>query len=1180
MKTNVLAGTSAIPVSLLIGILSISVSLGAPWAQKAGLEVPGRQADQLLARHAFHFEENRGQAGSESRFVGRAGSCTFLVSETETRVVLTKPEKSFDRYLAMLLPGLRKPVPPVSFRIEFAGANQGAEAQGEDPLPGVSNYFLGNDPAKWQSGIRHFRKVRLHRVYEGIDMLFYGNQDFLEFDFLVRPEADPSVIALRFPDVERLHLDSSGDLAIGVGRDEIRLQKPKMYQDDRDGRRREIPGDYLLEDGNLVRFMPGPYDSRRALVIDPVLSYSTYLAGSGRDVAQGIAVDSQGFIYVTGRTQTSQFLVSEPMPDSSARLDLFVAKLNPQGSELMFITFLGGQGDENYYCGDIALDSSGSIYVAGETWSSDFPTVHAHQASFGGGVVDAYICKLSGDGSQLLYSSYLGGSRSDSAFALAVHAPDQVSLAGGTNSTNFPLKNAFQNQNKRGGYYESDAFLTRLDTRASSLVFSTFLGGAGADCAFGVAVMPSGETTIVGGTESLDFPIQKAFQPAFVPGGDFELDSFVARFSSQGESLEYSSFLGGSGDEVALDVDLDATGAAWIVGVTTSSNFPTAKAFQPQIRGGIKFKTDAFVTKIRSDGSGLEYSTFLGGSPTEKGNGDDVALAVAVGPGGEAYVAGATSGADFPTVKAPQPFFGSAARTKTDVFVTRFSSSGNVECSTYFGGESEDWAYDVAVGPDGSAYVTGDTKSVSLPVVHPLASAFQGGLHDAFVARLAETKELFFAQFGDGAQANTSVSSLILLYNLNASRSAHASVEILGDEGDRLTVDLNGVEYSGFVEVDVPANGLVTLQTDGQGPLRTGSVRIACDGEVSGTILFQGFGTAGVQANSRTRKFVVPVFTGVGLNSGVAMMGLGQAQSVQLELRDESGVVVGRAVKPLTAKGHWAGFITDLVWDPATDLTGFTGTLSGSGASDFAAVAILSGAGVFATLPVKVSEEPDVFYFAQFGDGTAGGATLSSDIALFNLSRTHPANSRVYLEADDGKPLSVDVDGSEVPGEKEVPVPPSGIKVLRTDGKGELRTGSIRVLSDRAVSGAQLSGVILFRGFGLAGVLANEAVRRFRAPVRSGPGLDSGIALRGVGGDQVVVLELRDAAGLLVSTANVQLKCAAHIAKMLGELEWNPPPDLSRFSGTITGSAPQDLAAAVILVTQDDFATLPVTRLP
>ncbi|RPI25205.1 MAG: hypothetical protein EHM61_15010 [Acidobacteria bacterium] len=897
-------------------------------------------------------------------------------------------------------------------------------------------------------------------------MLFYGNQDSLEFDFLVQPEVDPSVIALRFPDVESLRLDSSGNLVIRLGREEIRLHKPTMYQEDRQGRRHEIRGDYVLEHANLVRFKPGPYDSQRPLVIDPVLSYSTYIAGSGRDIGQGIAVDTEGCIYVTGKTQSSQFLVSEPTPHPSAELDVFVAKLNPQGTELIFTAFLGGQDNENLYCGDIALDRSGSIYIAGETRSSDFPTVNAYQPSKGG-FWDAYVCKLSGDGSQLLFSSYFGGGINEIPFALAVHAPDQVSIVGGTNSIYFPVKDAVQDRHKGGNYYESDAFLARLDTKTSSLVFSTLLGGTGDDSAFGVAVMPSGEAIVVGGTQSLNFPTQKAFQPAFGGGETFRVDSFVARFSSQGQSLEYSSFLGGSGDEVALDVDVDATGA-----------------------------------------------------------------------------------------------------------------SGSVEYSTYLGGENEDWAYDIAVGPDGSAYVTGDTKSVSLPVVHPLSSAFRGGLHDAFVARLADTKELFFAQFGNGAQEHASVSSTILLYNLNPTRSAHASVEILGDEGDRLQVNLNGIQYPGFVEIDVPANGLMSLETDGQGPLRTGSVRIVSDGEVSGTTLFRGFGTAGVQANSRTRKFTVPVFTGSGLNSGVALMGLGQAQSLQFELRDEAGTVVGRAAKPLAAKGHWAGFITELGWDPVPDLTAFTGTLSGSGASDFAAVAILSGAGVFATLPVRISEEPDSFYFAQFGDGTAGGATISSDLALFNLNPRSAANARIELAADDGSPLRVDLDGSEVQGEKQVAVPPRGIKLLRTDGKGELRTGSIRVLSDRVVSGGQLSGVILFRGFGMAGVLANEALRKFRAPVVSGAGIDSGIALQGIGADQVVVLELRNAAGSLVATSEVPLKSGTHSAEMLGELSWNPPPNLSAFSGTITGAGDQDFAAAVILVTRDDFATLPVTRLP
>jgi len=345
------------------------------------------------------------------------------------------------------------------------------------------------------------------------------------------------------------------------------------------------------------------YDPEMSLVIDPVLSYSTYLGGSGTDQAYAVAVDADGHAYVTGRTDSINFPVSGAFQSSvSGSFDVFVAKFNTTGDALLYSTYIGGSGDDEAY--GIAVDFSGNVYLAGFTDSSNFPTMNAAQPSKGGSR-DGFVTKLNANGSALVYSTYLGGNGFDENFAIAIDSQGNAYVTGLTTSSNFPLVNPIQPFLGGGG---DDAFIAKLNTNGSALIYSTYLGGSGSDEGFGITVDSSGNAFISGQTNSTNFPVVDALQPAF--GGGF-LDAFVTKINAQGTSLLYSTYLGGSNDDTAEGVAVNTAGNAYIVGRTRSPNFPTVNAVQPTFIDGF---TNAFVTKLTVLGTGLLYSTYLSGT--------------------------------------------------------------------------------------------------------------------------------------------------------------------------------------------------------------------------------------------------------------------------------------------------------------------------------------------------------------------------------------------------------------------------------------------------------------------------------------------------------------------------------------------------------------------------------------
>jgi Beta-propeller repeat len=597
---------------------------------------------------------------------------------------------------------------PALLRLELTGARQRAHLVASSQLPGVVNEFFGNDPSRWRTGIRTFARLSSRDVYPGIDLSYRGRQGSLEYDFLVAPAADPSKIGLRFSGQRRLGLDH-GDLVLALPGAGVRQSGPRAFQG---GRR--VPARFVLRGGGRVGIELGRYDRSRPLLIDPTLTYSSYLGGSSDDYGNGVAVDSAGRAYLVGATSSNDFPTASPLQAArSGGFDAFVTKLNAAGSAVVYSTYLGGGADDSGY--RLAVDSGGSAYVTGYTTSMDFPTVSPFQAALAGGF-DAFVTKLNAAGSALAYSSYLGGGGADLAHAIAVDAGGSAYVAGETNSTNFPTANPFQAAS--GG--SSDAFVTKVNAAGSALVYSTYLGGGNSDAGYGIALDAGGSAFVSGSTDSSDFPTASPFQAAAAGAND----AFVTKLNSAGSALVYSTYMGGSGGDVAKDIAVDAAGSAYLTGYTSSTDFPTLNPFQGSTSGGL----DAFVTKVNAAGSTLVFSSYLGGSAADQGNG------IAVDSAGSAYLTGSTDSTNFPLASP----FQMAQAGNGDAFVAKANAAGSgVVYSSYLGGSGGDLGAGIAVDSGGSAYLTGYTFSGDFPTASPLQGTFAGTV-DAFVTKVAE----------------------------------------------------------------------------------------------------------------------------------------------------------------------------------------------------------------------------------------------------------------------------------------------------------------------------------------------------------------------------------------------------------------------------------------------------------
>lgn len=772
---------------LLVPSLSVrSVAQNAPAFTGAAKPEIGASPTTDINNLPLSFEANQGQSDSRVKYLSRGDGYSLFLTDSAAVLALSKADPSIVE---------REREPHIAKRskvdviwLELAGTGTGLRVSGAEELPGKANYFIGNDPAEWRAGVSTYAKVKYQNVYPGVDLVYYGNQRQLEYDFVVSANADPKTLRLRFEGVQHLSLTPSGDLTINGKNGEIAFRKPVVYQM-RNGVRESVAGRFQLVGGNSVRFAVGSYDHARALIIDPVLAYSTYLGGSGGDSGNAITVDAAGDFYVVGGTTSPDFPVTTDafqkvnngmaFDNGFYENNVFVTKFNPRGSALIYSTYLGGTTNDETppgtYVGDvatgIAIDAAGDAYVTGYASSYNFPvTRNAYQKvnkTYGSGTFysnpvgnNAFVTKLSPTGSALIYSTYFGGSGAfsdtgeqyygDTPVGIAIDPAGNAYIAGTTGSADLPVtSNAFQKVNKAGGG-ALNVFITKFNSAGSGLIYSTYLGGSGffdgrnldADTAGGIVIDSAGDAYVTGTSYSSDFPVtadayQKVNKANHSPDWSGS-NAIITELNPGGSALVYSTYLGGSETDTGNSIALDATGNAYVVGSTTSADFPTTRGafqrtFQIDTQG---YGKHAFLTQIDSTGSALVYSSFLGG------NGIDVANSIALDAFGSTYVTGTTTSTDFPVTSDAyrkanhSPVYGNA-------FVSKLDPKGaSLLYSTYLGGSATqgggfgDSGNGIAVDWFGQPYVTGRTCSTDFPLASvPFQGKNKGTGCTAFVSK-------------------------------------------------------------------------------------------------------------------------------------------------------------------------------------------------------------------------------------------------------------------------------------------------------------------------------------------------------------------------------------------------------------------------------------------------------------
>ena len=703
----------------------------------------------------LQFEANAGQANPEVKFLSRGRGYTVFLTPTEAVLSLRRsevpdntppsPEARTSRPHSGRLE--TRPLRTALLRLTLLEANPEPSVEALDKLAGTVNHFLGHDPGAWRAGVPTYAKVRYGRVYPGVDLVYYGNQRRLEYDFLLDPGADPGRIALQFAGADKLEINAGGELLVTVAGEKLRWERPVAYQEE-GGTRRTVAADYVLRGSNQMAFRLGRYDATKPLVIDPVLGYATYLGGNALDRGAAIAVDHSGQVYVTGQTVSPNFVTTNgAQPVSAGQSDAFITKLNSNGTAIVYSTYFGGSGVD--YGAAIAVDAAGSAYVAGSTTSTNLPLRNAYQSVSGGfGKRDAFLVKLGPFGTNLLYSSYLGGTNHDDAMGLAVDNNGQAYVTGSTISGGtFPRKNPFQPASGGSG----DAFVTKFNPTlagAASLVYSSPLGGPDDEQGNGIAVDAGGNACVAGDVFSLDFataafPVANALQAVYGGGGS---DGFVAKIGVGGTNVVFSTYLGGTNEDTAAAIAVDAAGNLHIAGGTISTNFPVVNAAQPSLSAGVSGNADAFVAKLHGTGTALLYSTYLGGEL------DDTARGIAVGGNGLVHITGETKSESFPVT--PGAFQTTNAGGFQDAFVAVLNPALNgvssLRFSTYFGGSGGEEVAGIAVDANGHCYITGQsTSSADLPITpDTVQPTFRGGYSDAFIAQIMADPRLAIAQDG------------------------------------------------------------------------------------------------------------------------------------------------------------------------------------------------------------------------------------------------------------------------------------------------------------------------------------------------------------------------------------------------------------------------------------------------
>ncbi len=828
-------------VAILVGVLPVTAQT---WQKTPAIKI--------LGKLPLSFEANSGQAGKDVKFLSRGSGYGLYLTGEEAALIFPRRGAAQNGAVAVVV------------RMRLKRANAGTKPVGEEPLPGTVNYFIGNDRAKWRTNIPTYGKVRYPGIYPGIDLVYYGNQQQLEYDFVAAPRVDPQPIRLEFSGAKSVRLIAKGNLALTTAHGTLLFRKPAAYQMI-DGRRYPVAAEFAPLGRRTFGFRLGRYDHSQPLTIDPVLEYSTFLGGSGGSGASAIAVDGSGDVYLAGMASTGFPVTAGAFQttDNGAANQVdnaFVTKLNPTGTALVYSTYLGGSGGDSG--NGLAVDSAGNAYLTGSTYSTDFPvTQGAFQTTNAGTanqVSNAFITKLNPAGTVLVYSTYLGGSGistpttsgGDSASAIVVDATGDAFVAGTAYSANFPVTTgAFQKTNEAAANGTTNAFVSELNPAGTALVYSTYLGGSGiqylgahGDSATGLTVNSSGNAYVTGGASSTNFPVTSgAFQKTNHAEADQGANVFVSELNTAGTALVCSTYLGGSQSDVGKAIAVDATGNVYVAGATSSTDFPvTSGAFQNTNQYGFTTSggNNAFIAKLNPLGSALVYSTYLGGSggainlsPTLVMAGGDQAAGLAIDSSGDAYVTGSTASANFPvTPGAFQPTNNDQTAQSIggyNAFVTELNPAGSsLVYSTYLGGNginpydevgaitfgNGDQASALALDSSDNVYITGSISSGDFPVTSAAFQTMVSSRGSAFAAKLdlASTSVLITPTV-----TVTPAKSIIA-----SAQASTVTVSVSGGSGNPAptgTITLSSGTYSsgaitltgGSATVDIPSGALL-----------------------------------------------------------------------------------------------------------------------------------------------------------------------------------------------------------------------------------------------------------------------------------------------------------------------------------------------------------------------------------
>ena len=895
------------------------------WTQAAIIDEKAPDLHEAYGKLPLYFIENQGQLDKAVRYFEKGRGHDTFFTRDGVYLRLARPDSDESNGQALL-------------KLGFIGANPSPQIEPLDLQPGKVNYFIGGDPRNWKTEIPTFGALLYQDVYPGIDIRFYGNNRQLVYDVIVAPGADPNKVRLNYTGIRHLGTNARGELVIDVGNGQLYQSRPYVYQDI-DGQRIEVAGRFRIDDPDAFTygFELGSYDRNHPLVIDPVIDYSTYLGGSGTDTAYGVAVDSSGNAYITGETNSTAVdfpVVGGISLDNAGAKDVFITKFDPTGGTLIYSTFFGGANDD--IARAIAVDSAGNVFITGSTTSDSlsFPTTaSAYQGTLGGGAVgDAFVARINAQGSSLDYSSYLGGGGGEIAYAIAVDDVGAAYVAGKTDSADFPTVAPYQGAVSG----VTDGFVARFDTTqsgAASLVYSTYLGGAGDDAAYGIAIDAAGNAYVTGETTSLDYPLSTSPLNGVNAGG--VTDAFVTELNPTGNGLVFSTYLGGGGTDRGHGIAVDGSGV-YVTGETSSTDFPTAAPINTANAGLV----DVFVTKLNSTASAYVYSTYLGGAGT------DAAYALAVDGAGNVYVTGQTDSSDFPTVV---PLF-ATLQGGVDAFTSKINAAGSsVDFSTYLGGDGSDIAYGIAVDAQESAYVAGQTgpiTSIAFPTVNPYDNTLAGT--DAFVTKMTTTSaDLSVTKVVDNG---TPIEGDTIVYTI--------TVTNIGPS-DATTVS---------VADQLPA-GVTYASDDGAGAYNSGT----------------GVWTIGALANGASTTLNITAT----VDAGTAGTTITNTATVSLTETDPNGANDSASVD-VTVSASADLAMTKAV-DNATPLEGdtivYTLTVSNNGPND------ATGVSVNDTLPAGVTYVSDDSAGAYAGGVWTIGNLLNAATATLNITVTVDAGT-------------------------------------------------------------------------------------------------------------------------------------------------------------------------------------------